>query len=81
METEPEKHVYNKDSLVGDSEKKKALAITWDDELESDEDESDNEDQGEEGHKQFLAFMAASKTEGRTGYLKSPGEKIVFHVS
>ena len=31
--------------------KKKALTITWDDESKSDEDESDNEDQGEKGHK------------------------------
>ena len=48
--------------------KKKALAITWDDESKSDKDESDNKDQGEEGHKQFLAFMVASQNEGRTEY-------------
>ena len=50
--------------------KKKALTITWDDELESDKDESDNEDQGEEGHKQILTIMVASETEGRTEYPK-----------
>ncbi|KAF5933585.1 hypothetical protein HYC85_029756 [Camellia sinensis] len=57
--------------------KKKALAITWDDESESNIDESDNEDQGEEGHKQFIAFMAASETEGRTKYPKRSVENAI----
>ena len=56
--------------------KKKALAITWDDESKSDEDESDNEDQGEEGHKQFLTFMAASEAEGQTDSPKRSVENI-----
>ncbi|GMP25942.1 hypothetical protein CsSME_00002585 [Camellia sinensis var. sinensis] len=81
METKPEKYGYNKDSLVGDSEKK-AFAITWDDESESDKDKSDNEAQGEEGHEQFLTFMAASETEGQIEYPKRSveAEKATMHV-
>ncbi|GMP64709.1 hypothetical protein CsSME_00025850 [Camellia sinensis var. sinensis] len=54
--------------------KKKVFTITWDDESESDKDESDNKAQGEEGHEQFLTFIVASETEGRTEYLKRPVE-------
>ena len=54
--------------------KKQAFAITWDGELESAKDESDNEAQS--AQEQILVFMAASETEGQLEYPKRLVENV-----